>query len=126
MGYFGITAFCAPYYVNFRGKKGDTSAIGFDFYYSTNAWNTSVYIGSAAGNPATCSNFGNFYFISGTTLSFRVYRTDSFVNVNFDLNLSTTCPGNNATYCTYDYGQITSNISVSMTAYIDAGSPLNC
>ena len=126
MGYFGITPFCAPYYVNFRGKKGASSAVGFDFYYSTNAWNTSVYIGTAAGNPAACSNFGNDYFISGTVLSLRAYRNDTNASVYFDLDLSTTCPGNNANYCTYDYGSITSNLEIAMTVYIDTGSPLPC
>jgi len=126
MGYFGITPFCAPYYVNFRGKKGDTSSIGFDFYYSTDAWNTSVYIGTAAGNPNLCSNFGNFYFISGINLSLRAYRNDTNASVQFDLNLSTTCPGNNANYCTYDYGSITSNLEIAMTVYIEFEDPNLC
>jgi hypothetical protein len=126
MGYFGITPFCAPFYVNFRGKKGASSAVGFDFYYSTTNWGTAVFIGTTAGNPALCSNFGEVYFTSGTTLYLRAYRNDTNDSVQFDLNLSTTCPGNNATYCTYDYGSITSNLQIAMTVYIEVGDPLPC
>lgn len=125
-GFIEITPYCAPYYVHFRGKKGDTSSIGFQFYYSTNGGSSWTLIGTAAGNPAICSYYGKSYFISGASLSVKTIRTDTAADVNFDLSLTSTCPGNNATYCQYDYGQVFSNLEISMTAYIDTGFPLNC
>jgi hypothetical protein len=126
MGYIDVTAFCAPYIVKFRGRRGDTSSVGIQFYYSTNSWNTSTLIGTAGGNPAGCALYSPVYLTSGTSLSVKVFRTDSFVPIYFNYDLSATCPSNTATTCQYDYGSVTSDIEISLTAYIDTGSPLNC
>jgi len=126
MGYFGITPFCAPYIVKFRGKRGDTSSTGIQFYYSTNSWNTSVLIGTAAANPAICSLFAPVYLTSGTSLSVKAYNSDTAQYIYFDYALSATCPGNNQTTCQYDYGSVTSDIEISLTAYIELGAPVAC
>lgn len=97
-----------------QGTTPTPNGTAFLYTYTTNSGSL-TYRGPIS--DTTCQSFpvSTFTVPAGTTLNFVVQAQDQ--NVSFNAALSTTCPSNSATYCTFSQ-TINANTNIAITAYV--------